>query len=124
MGYLLNADLTLLANFNNPNKKVRVDVRYMVVNLYFEGNLIATRYSDPFSVMRANSKITDVHMLTSQVPLSQQHSQMLARQMASGAVLLEIKGLFRTSLHMIVILVQNNANELHRIQLFSITASI
>ncbi|KAK2968626.1 hypothetical protein RJ640_030706 [Escallonia rubra] len=96
MGYLLNADLTLLANFSNPNKKVRVDVRYMVVNLYFEGNLIASRFSDPFSVMRANSKITDVHMLTSQVPLSQQHSQMLARQMASGAVLLEIKGLFRT----------------------------
>nr|KYP67611.1 hypothetical protein KK1_023955 [Cajanus cajan] len=35
LGYLLNADLTMLANFTNPNKKVHVDFSSVIIYLYY-----------------------------------------------------------------------------------------
>ncbi|XP_059657818.1 early nodule-specific protein 2-like [Cornus florida] len=96
MGYLLNADLTLLANFSNPNKKVRVDFGQMTINLYYESVLIATRSVEPFTVRDKRSKFATVHMVTSQVPLSLQRSQHLRMNMESNRVMFEIRGLFRT----------------------------
>ncbi|GFQ00682.1 hypothetical protein PHJA_002212100 [Phtheirospermum japonicum] len=96
MGYLLNADVTLLANFTNPNTKVNVDFSYVVLDLYYERNVIATRYVTPFSVMKRESRFADVHMMTSQVRLSTGLSLDLQRQMDSGRVNFEIRGLFRT----------------------------
>ncbi|KAA8529657.1 hypothetical protein F0562_034243 [Nyssa sinensis] len=96
MGYLLNGDLTLLANFTNPNKKVKVDFSYVIVDLYHENALLATRYVEPFSVMNMESRFMNVHMVSSQVPLSIAQSQNLKRQMDSNRVRFEVKGLFRT----------------------------
>ncbi|XP_027153991.1 uncharacterized protein At1g08160-like [Coffea eugenioides] len=95
MGYLLNADLTILANFTNPNKKVSVDFSYAIMDLYYESNLLATRYVEPFTAHRAQSIFEDIHMVTSQVRLPIAQSQDLTRQMSSGRVNFVVKGLFR-----------------------------
>uniref|UniRef100_A0A5B7C4U2 Late embryogenesis abundant protein LEA-2 subgroup domain-containing protein n=1 Tax=Davidia involucrata TaxID=16924 RepID=A0A5B7C4U2_DAVIN len=96
MGHLLNADLTLQANFTNPNKKVKVDFSNIIVDLYHENTLIATGYVNPFSAVNPESKFMNVHMVSSQVPLSVAHSQQLKSQMNSNRVRFEVKGLFRT----------------------------
>ncbi|XP_075480193.1 NDR1/HIN1-like protein 13 [Primulina tabacum] len=96
MGYLLNADVTLLANFSNPNTKVNVDFSYVILDLYYEKNFIATRYVEPFSLMRSETEFANVHFMVSQVRLSMGHIMELKRQMDSGRVNFEVKGLFRT----------------------------
>lgn len=98
MGYLLNADLTLLGNFTNPNKKVNVDFSYVLMDLYFEQNLIAATYIEPFTAMSSQSMFENIHMFASQVRLSIPHSQALTGQMNSGRVTFDVKGLFRARL--------------------------
>ncbi|KAH6815200.1 proline-rich receptor-like kinase [Perilla frutescens var. frutescens] len=95
MGYLLNADLRVLANFTNPNTKVNVEFSYVILDLYYGGNFVATRYIRPFAVMKGESRFADVHMVASQVRLSTDHSLQLQKQMEEGRVHIEIKGLFR-----------------------------
>ncbi|XP_019176662.1 PREDICTED: uncharacterized protein LOC109171995 [Ipomoea nil] len=95
MGYLLNADLTLLANFTNPNKKGKVEFHYAVVDLYHDKSPIASTYIQQFSMMNHEYKFQDVHFVTSQVGLSADHSQKLRTQIENGKVRFEVKGLFR-----------------------------
>lgn len=95
MGYLLNADLTILGNFTNPNKKVNVDFSYVTMDLYYESSLIATRYVEPFTAIRGQSIFEDIHMVTSQVRLPLAQSQDLTRQMNNGRVNFDVRGLFR-----------------------------
>ncbi|CAA0833725.1 Unknown protein [Striga hermonthica] len=96
LGYLLNADITLLANFTNPNTKVDVDFTYIVLDVYYEKNIIATRYVSPFSVRKRESRFAAVHMMASQVRLSTGLSLELQRQMENGRVRFVVKGAFRT----------------------------
>lgn len=95
MGYLLNADVTVLANFTNPNTKVKVEFSYVILDLYYNNNFLATRYIEPFSVMKGESKFADVHMVASQVKLPTAHSLQLQKQIEEGRVHFEIKGLFK-----------------------------
>lgn len=95
MNYLLNADLTILANFTNPNRKVNVNFKHVVINLYFDGVLIATEYIDHFHLGKAQYLLANIHMLTSQARLSQVHSQKLGKQIESGRVSFDIKSFFR-----------------------------
>ncbi|KAG2701886.1 hypothetical protein I3843_06G061400 [Carya illinoinensis] len=95
MGHLLNADVTLLVNFTNPNKKVRIDYSYMYINLYYETTLISTQYIEPFSAAKAESKFAYIHMVTSQVRLPQAESSRLQKQIESNGVMLQVKGIFR-----------------------------
>lgn len=95
MGYLLNADLTLLANFTNPNKKVSVDYSYMYVELYYGRTLIATQAIEPFSAPRTAARFANLHMVTSQVRLSELEIQRLKRQTLNNGVIFEVKGFFR-----------------------------
>ncbi|KAI3818121.1 hypothetical protein L1987_11924 [Smallanthus sonchifolius] len=97
LGYLLNADMTLLVNFTNPNKKVNVEFRYMVINLYFESTLIAARYVEPLSVSRKGYALRDVHMVSSQIPFSRIHVAHLNEQMRTGRIMFEAKSFLRTT---------------------------
>ncbi|PWA63398.1 von Willebrand factor, type A, Copine, Zinc finger, RING/FYVE/PHD-type [Artemisia annua] len=97
LGYLLNGDMTLLANFTNPNKKVNVEFRYMVVNLYFEGTLIAAKYVDPLSVSPRGYKLRDVHMVSSQVPVSRKHVAELNEQIRTDRIMFEARSYLRTT---------------------------
>ncbi|KAB1213135.1 hypothetical protein CJ030_MR5G015877 [Morella rubra] len=95
MGYLLNADVTLLANFTNPNKKVSVDYSFMYIDLYYGSTLIASQYIPPFSAAKTETKFANIHMVTSQVRLPLEESRRLQRQMENNGVILEVKGSFR-----------------------------
>ncbi|XP_022776194.1 NDR1/HIN1-like protein 6, partial [Durio zibethinus] len=95
MGYLLNADISMLANFTNPNKKVSVDFSSMYLDLYFENTLIATQSIEPFSAARGQSMFANIHMVTSQVRLSVKDTLLLQRQIENNRVMFTLKGLFR-----------------------------
>ncbi|KAF6137211.1 hypothetical protein GIB67_030975 [Kingdonia uniflora] len=95
-GSTLNADLTILANFTNPNKKVKVSFSYIVIGLYYENTLIARSSIEPFSARRAEVSLQDIHMVTSEVRIPVKDIQMLMKQMGGNAVKFEIRGLFRT----------------------------
>ncbi|KAJ6771157.1 PROLINE-RICH RECEPTOR-LIKE KINASE [Salix koriyanagi] len=94
-GSLLNADLSVLANFTNPNKKVSVDFSYMVIDLYYGSTLIATQYIEPFSAERAESRFVNVHMVTSQVRLPVLESERLQEQISKNGAIFAVKGVFR-----------------------------
>ncbi|XP_057417064.1 NDR1/HIN1-like protein 6 [Lotus japonicus] len=94
-GYLLNADITLLANFTNPNKKVHVDFSSVTIYLHYGNTLIATQYVEPFSAARVQSRFAYIHMVTSQVQLPLREAQRLMKQMESNGVLLDVRGVFR-----------------------------
>ncbi|XP_057748026.1 proline-rich receptor-like protein kinase PERK9 [Arachis stenosperma] len=94
-GYMLNADITILANFTNPNKKVHVDFSTVSIYLYYGNTLIATQYVEPFSAARAQSRFAYIHMVTSQVKLPLGESQRIVKQMESNGVLLSVRGVFR-----------------------------
>ncbi|KAK8363342.1 hypothetical protein V6Z12_A03G155900 [Gossypium hirsutum] len=95
MGNLLNADLTVLANFTNLNKKVSVDFSYLYLDLYFENTLIATQYIEPFSATRGQSIFANIHMVSSQVKLSMKESMLLQKQIQNNRVIFTVKGMFR-----------------------------
>ncbi|TXG56187.1 hypothetical protein EZV62_017500 [Acer yangbiense] len=95
MDVLLNADLTVLANFTNPNKKVKVDFSYVVLDLYYGSTFIASEYVEPFSAPRTESKLLDIHLVTSQVRLPVAEIQRLKKEINNNAVVFKIKGVFR-----------------------------
>ncbi|KAL0004372.1 hypothetical protein SO802_011933 [Lithocarpus litseifolius] len=95
MGYLLNADVTMLANFSNPNRKVNVDFSYMYIDLYYGSTLIATQYVQPFKATRAQSKFAYIHMVTSQVGIPLVAARRLKKQIEADGVQFQVKGYFR-----------------------------
>ena len=95
MGYLLNADITMLANFSNPNRKVNVDFSYMYIDLYYGSTLIATQYVPPFYAIRAQSKFAYIHMVTSQVGIPLVAARRLKKQIEADGVQFQVKGYFR-----------------------------
>ncbi|KAI9168688.1 hypothetical protein LWI28_000488 [Acer negundo] len=95
MDVLLNADLTVLANFTNPNKKVKVDFSYVVLDLYYGSTFIASQYVEPFSAPRTEYKLLDIHLVTSQVRLPVAEIQRLKKEISNNAVVFKIKGVFR-----------------------------
>ncbi|KAF8015611.1 hypothetical protein BT93_H1203 [Corymbia citriodora subsp. variegata] len=96
MDALLNADMTLLINFTNPNRKVRNDLSYVILDLYYGGNPIATQYIQPFSAEKLESRLSSVHMISSQVRLPTRDSEKLKKQLESNSLLqFQIRGLVR-----------------------------
>ncbi|KAJ4833548.1 hypothetical protein Tsubulata_021233 [Turnera subulata] len=94
-GNLLNADLSLLANFSNPSRKVSVDFSSVIIDLYYGSTLIATQYIEPFKAERGQSRYANIHMVTSQVRLPLLETQQLQTQVNRNGVILQVKGVFR-----------------------------
>ncbi|KAL0889629.1 hypothetical protein Bca101_013612 [Brassica carinata] len=94
MGFLLNGDLTMLANFTNPNKKSSVEFSSLTFDLYYYNTLIATQYIQPFKVPKKMSMFANIHLVSSQVQLEPRQSQELQRQIETGPVLLNVRGTF------------------------------
>ncbi|KAK9675512.1 hypothetical protein RND81_11G011600 [Saponaria officinalis] len=94
MGYLLNADLTVLANFTNPNKRVHVDFSYVSLQLYFDNHLIANQYVEPFSASKAENKLANVEIVSSQVRLPIAVTQKLVTQIQRNRIMFEVNGIF------------------------------
>ncbi|CAL9075951.1 unnamed protein product, partial [Musa textilis] len=68
-GGLLNADLSVLANFSNPNRKVDLRFGQVQLDLYFRSVLIATQGLGPFRERRREAVLRDVRMVSSSVAL-------------------------------------------------------
>ncbi|XP_058193777.1 uncharacterized protein LOC131310648 [Rhododendron vialii] len=96
MGYLLNADMTILANFTNPSKKATVDFHYIYVNLYFGNTLISTTYVEPFKAMKTESAFRNVHLVSSQVGLPLRERQKMMQQIEGNRIRFEVKASLRT----------------------------
>ncbi|XP_057542584.1 uncharacterized protein LOC130821009 [Amaranthus tricolor] len=94
MGYVLNSDITILANFTNPNEKVVVDFRYVTLQLYFDKHLIANQYIDPFTIFSTESKLANVEFITSQLRLPLGVTQQLIAQVQRNRVTIEVHGYF------------------------------
>ncbi|WCJ38581.1 hypothetical protein M5689_019634 [Euphorbia peplus] len=94
-GALLNADLSILTNFTNPNKKAGVEFSHMIIDLYYGNTLIATQYIESFSVPRRQSMFANVHMVTSQVHLPLGEIARLQEETSRNTIIFHIKGVFR-----------------------------
>ncbi|KAI0510316.1 hypothetical protein KFK09_010917 [Dendrobium nobile] len=101
---LLNADLTLLANFSNPNHKVDVVFTLLDLDLYFGATLVAAAALNPFAERRGESALRSVHMVASQVALPEKEAEEWRRQEEEGAagsgggngLMMEVRGTMRT----------------------------
>ncbi|XP_020585974.1 uncharacterized protein At1g08160-like [Phalaenopsis equestris] len=101
---LLNADLTLLANFSNPNHKVDVVFTLLDLSLYFGDTLVAAAAVDPFAERRGESALRSVHMVASQVALPEkeaeewrmQEGEVVAGSGEGKGVVMELRGTMRT----------------------------
>ncbi|KAL5221564.1 hypothetical protein ABZP36_026277 [Zizania latifolia] len=98
----LNADLTVLAAIYNPNTKIHVVLRYMQLDLYFEGSMIATQEVLPAPLHEGpgGNVLRSVHLLVSEVTVTQE--DMFVWQNATtkgGLVVLHLAGRFRTQLN-------------------------
>ncbi|CAN1295451.1 NDR1/HIN1-like protein 13 [Linum perenne] len=94
-GSFLNADVSLLANFTNPNKKVGVDFGNLIVDLYYGPTLIATQFIQPFSAEKAGSRFVNLELVTSQVRIPLEESKKLEEQISNNTVTFKVKGVFR-----------------------------
>ncbi|CAI0463791.1 unnamed protein product [Linum tenue] len=94
-GSLLNADVSVLANFTNPNRKVAVEFGSLIVDLYYGSTLIATQFIQPFSADRAGSRFVNLELVTSQVRIPLEDSKKLEEQINKNTVTFNVKGVFR-----------------------------
>ncbi|PON99095.1 Late embryogenesis abundant protein [Trema orientale] len=94
-GNLLSANLTLVPNFRNPNKKAGVDFKHVVIELYFGRTIIATKNIEPDpSAPKGGTRSVKVDMVASGVQLSELEIQRLKSQMVRDKVVFEVKGSF------------------------------
>lgn len=90
-----NSDLTILANFSNPNKKLDVRYEYLDVELYFFDSLIATRSLPTFSQRPGEARLVSIHMISSLVYLPPKVALELQKQVISNKVIYNIRGTFK-----------------------------
>lgn len=90
-----NGDLTFIANFSNPNRKLKVKFEHAVMELYFENNLIASQSIRPFSQRRKETGVVPINFTSSLVSLPPNHAMELQRQVLSNKVLYSVQGTFK-----------------------------
>lgn len=71
----------------------------MTFELYYYNTLIATQYIEPFKVPKKTSMFANVHLVSSQVQLQATQSRELQRQIETGPVLLNLRGMFHARSH-------------------------
>ncbi|XP_020594944.1 uncharacterized protein LOC110035047 [Phalaenopsis equestris] len=91
----LNADLTFLVNFSNPNTKIDVVFEYSSIELYFLKRLIAAQLIQPFVQRSGEAKLLGLHMISSQVYLPPEIAAELVRQVRTNRVWFTVRGTFR-----------------------------
>ncbi|KAL9159928.1 hypothetical protein ABFS82_08G166600 [Erythranthe guttata] len=95
----LNGDLTFLANFSNPNKKLSVRFEYLYFELYFRESLIATQVLQPFNQRHGQVKLIPVHLISSLVYLPPVLALELQKQEQRNRVIYNIKGTFKVKVN-------------------------
>ncbi|KAJ8542804.1 hypothetical protein K7X08_005327 [Anisodus acutangulus] len=65
----MNGDFTFIENFTNPNRKLDVRFEHLDIELYFSDSLIATQVLQPFTQKQRETRLVQVHMISSLVYL-------------------------------------------------------
>ncbi|KAL2247727.1 uncharacterized protein LOC105176567 [Sesamum indicum] len=91
----LNGDITFVANFSNPNRKLSVRYEYLYIELYFSESPIATQVLQPFSQRPGEVRLITVHLLSSLVYLPPHLALELQKQEQRNRVIYNIKGSFK-----------------------------
>ncbi|WVZ67734.1 hypothetical protein U9M48_016777 [Paspalum notatum var. saurae] len=101
LGEALNSDLYVLANIYNPNTKIDVALRYMQLDLYFQGKLIGTQAVWPPLYERpGDSALRSVHLVVSEVVLSHEDAEVWRNATASGGLVeMQLQGKFHVLLN-------------------------
>ena len=86
---------TFIANFSNPNKKLNVRFEYLVIELYFVDSFIVAQALQPFSQKQGDTRLVQVHLISSLVHLQPNHALRLQKQMQSNRVVYNVRGTFR-----------------------------
>ncbi|XAR67329.1 hypothetical protein NMG60_11002037 [Bertholletia excelsa] len=95
-----NGDLTFLANFSNPSRKLDVRFEYVEIELYFSDSLIATQALQPFVQRQGKARLVSIHMVSSLVHLPPNLSLELQKEVQRNRVTYEVRGTFRVKFNL------------------------
>ncbi|KAJ8764968.1 hypothetical protein K2173_010433 [Erythroxylum novogranatense] len=90
-----NGDLSILANFSNPNRKIDVRFEYVSLELYFFDRLIGTQALQPFTQRPREMRLESVRVISSLVFLPQNLAVELQKQVQNNRVKYNIRGTFK-----------------------------
>ncbi|PAN35980.1 hypothetical protein PAHAL_6G248500 [Panicum hallii] len=90
-----NGDMTLVANFSNPNQKIDVVFRSATVELFFRDRPMAVQVLPPFAQRRGQFQVVNLHMVSSRVLLPPEVAMELVNQVRSNRVVYTIRGAFK-----------------------------
>ncbi|KAL3635522.1 hypothetical protein CASFOL_020069 [Castilleja foliolosa] len=91
----LNGDIAFLANFSNPNKRLRVRFEQIHVDLYFYESLIASQILVPFSEGPGEARLVSIRLLIGAVYLPMNLGMELQKQAVRNRIVYDMKGAFR-----------------------------
>ncbi|KAL6613970.1 hypothetical protein ACP70R_036240 [Stipagrostis hirtigluma subsp. patula] len=100
-GLALNSDLYVLAAIKSPNTKIDVVLRYMQVDLYFEGSLIGTQAVwPPIHEEPGDSVLRSVHLVVSEVLVTREEAAVWWNATTKGGpVQMRLRGTFYVQLN-------------------------
>ncbi|XP_057765403.1 uncharacterized protein LOC130986135 [Salvia miltiorrhiza] len=96
----INGDITILANFSNPNRKLGVRFEYLKVELHFLEMAVATQVIQPFNQSPREARLIPVHMLSGLVHLPPNVAMEFQKQVQRNRVVYSIKGSFRVRINL------------------------
>jgi len=101
LGKALNFDLYVLAAIYNPNTKVDVVLRYMQLDLYFQGRLIGTQAVwPPLYQKPGDSALRSVHLVVSEVVMTQEDAEVWKNVTTGGGLVeMHLQGKFYVQLN-------------------------
>lgn len=91
----INNDITFLANFSNPNRKLSVRFEYLHFEVYFQENVIASQGLQAFSQRPGEARLITVHMQSGLLHLPPDLAMELQKQGLSNKVVYNIRGNFK-----------------------------
>ncbi|XP_062195782.1 NDR1/HIN1-like protein 6 [Phragmites australis] len=90
-----NGDMTFVANISNPNQKIDMVFRSATVELFFKDRPMASQALPPFAQRRGQSRVLNVHMVSSRVLLPPEVAMELVNQVRSNRVVYTIRSAFK-----------------------------
>ncbi|GAB2242589.1 hypothetical protein Droror1_Dr00019364 [Drosera rotundifolia] len=73
--------------------KVKVDFNYVILQLYYQDQLFANKYVEPFFAMRGETRLASIEMVSNQVQLLGKVSQQLMVQIQNNTIAFQVGGL-------------------------------
>lgn len=97
---LIGNDMTFLANFSNPNRKLSVRFERVQFELYFLERLVAAQAIQPFRQGPGEVRLVSVHLVSSLVYAPPTMAMELQKQGQRNRVVYRMKGDFRVRVNL------------------------